>query len=497
MPQKQIRELYFGRSSAESEVSDDPGRFLETFYDRWDVVRKVDDRAFFLIVGPKGSGKTAISEYIRLRTESDKGRPQALSSSLNLDDITPGFTSITAITSKLVSDQSTGVTDSAWRLFISVRLLELMLKDNSSSLSTDPQISALRDRLSDAGLLAKDFPSVLRKVRENSFTLNLAGILTFGRSASETDQIPVSRLGEALQEIVLSAESSSTFTLSIDGLDRIIGDNEAYWATLAALLRVSEAYHQKLRKARARIRLFVMCRSDVFRRITFSDADKIAGDSTLFTDWGAQQTKATDSPLWDYLAAKARITPEQLLAFIPGTIEVGENGPNPRRIDGPEYMLTSTRSTPREMTMLMKRLQEEVPPNGSITSARVRTAVDNFATRDLLTTVAAESTGALGTALGNRLDQILSGLPCASGLLPKDLEDSLKTAEVEAISAQDLASFLFLAGLIGNRNQASGYVQFYHRRDTYKLNRNGPWQLHRALMYAFNIPFNRGAINRG
>ena len=52
-----------------------------------------------------------------------------------------------------------------------------------------------------------------------------------------------------------------------------------------------------------------------------------------------------------------------------------------------------------------------------------------------------------------------------------------------------------MAGLIGNYDRNTGYIQFYHRRDTYKFKRTGPWQLHRGLMYAFNIPYSRGATS--
>ena len=54
-----------------------------------------------------------------------------------------------------------------------------------------------------------------------------------------------------------------------------------------------------------------------------------------------------------------------------------------------------------------------------------------------------------------------------------------------------------MAGLLGNYDPRTGYIQFYHRRDTYKFRRTGPWQLHRALMYAFNVPYTRGEQSSG
>ena len=42
------------------------------------------------------------------------------------------------------------------------------------------------------------------------------------------------------------------------------------------------------------------------------------------------------------------------------------------------------------------------------------------------------------------------------------------------ITGRELGEYLFLQGAIGNFDERSGYVQFYHRRDTYKFKRRGP-----------------------
>ncbi|WP_373308200.1 P-loop ATPase, Sll1717 family [Cellulomonas oligotrophica] len=490
-----FRDLYFGQASAETEVAQDPSRFLKNYYDRWNIANRLGRKDFFLLVGPKGAGKTATSEYIRLHLQQKHGKAHVFAKTLNLDEVSPGVSPLASITQKLVSDQATGITDAAWRLFLSLRFFEMLLSDESSSLANDPQALDLAKRLRNAGLATSDFPSVLRKVRENKISLSLKGLLTGETASKQTEEVPVSALGQSLERLVLNAQSDNHFVLSIDGLDRIIGHNPAYWLTLAALLRVGEDFHHKLISARSSLRFFVMCRSDVFRRISFADSDKIAGDSALFVDWGSQQTEPRDSPLWDYLAAKAEITPDALFEHFPPHVSVGLRSSKPRNIPTIEYILTSTRSTPREMTMLMRRLQEEVPPGGYVTSDRIRSAVDTFASRDLLTTVKAEATGLLKSDIAEHLEELLSSLPSAREVTRDDLGKSVVASGLEVDKTAELAEFLFMAGLIGNYDRNTGYIQFYHRRDTYKFKRTGPWQLHRGLMYAFNIPYSRGAAN--
>lgn len=483
--------LYFGMASAEREAQKDPSRFLRTYYHNHDVQKTYRTKDNFLILGPKGSGKSSVSEYIRLRLIDDHGPHSVFSQTLNLDQVSPGLSPLSTISKKLVSDQAAGMTDSAWRLFIALRFFELIMRDSSASPNREPRMLQIARQLGEAGLIEDDFPSVLRKVRENKFSIALKGFLSGESSTKLTEEVPVTQLGESLLRIVIAAESSNHFLLSIDGLDRIIGDNKAYWLTLAALVRVADEIHGQLYSASADLRLLVMCRTDVFRKINFADADKITGDASLFLDWATHQTKAQDSPLWDYLSKKAEISTEVLFSYFPGYVTVGQRTGNPKRIPVAEYLLQSTRSTPREMTMLMLQLQRQVPHGGYLTGDRVRLGVDNFASRDLLTMVTAEATGILSAELHDKLHEIISRLPRATDLSIKELEGSLTGARLKREVANDLAEFLFLAGLIGNYDSQTGYVQFYHRRDTIKFRPDGPWMLHKGLMYAFNVPYGR------
>ncbi|MFG1818373.1 P-loop ATPase, Sll1717 family [Kribbella sp. NPDC049174] len=489
MKKPTFNDLYFGLASAEAEVARNPERFLRTYYDRWNLAASIQSQEFFLVIGPKGSGKSAVSEYIRLSLRKKHGEHAVFYRTLNLDEVSPGMNPLSSMRTKDVTAQGAALTDSAWRLFLCLQILDLLSQDHGCSLSSDHQVLKLIDDLRRADLLGQDFPSIFKRVRENKTTISLKGIISHERSSRDSDEISAAHLGEALLRLIVNARSSSHFLLSIDGLDRIISENEAYWLTLAALLRVGDELFRRLLPAEIDIRLLVMCRSDVFRRIRFADADKIAADSSIFVDWGAEQTIPADSPLWDYLASKAEISADQLLAFFPENITVGQRSQRPRPIPSAEYLIQSTRSTPREMTGLMRRIQEEVPPRGYVTPERVRNAVDTFATRDLLSIVTAEATGILHEHLQDHLADILPSLPAASNLTESSMVEAVTAVGLNASLTPELTQFMFMAGLLGNYDPRTGYVQFYHRRNTYKFKRQGPWQLHRGLMYAFNIPF--------
>ena len=92
---------------------------------------------------------------------------------------------------------------------------------------------------------------------------------------------------------------------------------------------------------------------------------------------------------------------------------------------------------------------------------------------------------------------VLSALPAHIFDKP-ELERSMNEAGVSGeISVDEFGEYLFLQGAIGNYRQDSGYVQFYHRRNTAGFNRRGPWMLQTGLTYALNVPFSRTRVGQG
>lgn len=328
---KDIRSLYFGEASAEREVSENPERFLRTYLDVWGVEEKLLANDFFLILGPKGSGKTAVGEFSRLTLERRFGVEKVLSVTRNMDELAPNIAPLSALTSKLVGEDTQGVTATAWRLYIGLQLAALAIKDQAGSLASDWQFLSLWRQLNSSGLISAqaevvDFPTVLRRVREGrlSFSAAASGIAgSAGAVVSDTDELSVTHLGEFLMDTILNAHSSTRYLLVIDGLDRVIGENRAYWLSVSGLLMAAADIHMRIRRERSNVTLMVMCRTDVFRRVNFADADKIAGDSSVFVDWANHQTRIVDSYLWDYLARKAEVTVEELLALLPDEVVVG------------------------------------------------------------------------------------------------------------------------------------------------------------------------------
>jgi hypothetical protein len=486
-----LSSFYFGKAAAENEVADDPGRFFRTYYDHWGLLDKFENHDKFLVLGPKGAGKSAASRYLELSWKNKLGEHAVFANFVDFDDLNRTQTPLDSLDKKLVGDIP-ALTDAAWRLFIAVRLLDSLISDSACDLGQDFQLHRLMSDLRSAGLASDDYPQVLRRVRERKGTIGIPKFFGGEAKSTQVDQVSIGQVGDSLMRVVLRASTPNRHLLAIDGLDKAIGDKPAYWQTLAALIRVADDIRRQLKPTQSlSAYVLVMCRSDVFRRVRFAEAAKIAADGGVYMDWDAESQDPYDVKLWEYVCRKAEITRDDLFSCLPTMVSVGDQG----KVKIARYLLQVTRYTPRDITLLMNCLRDRDEHQKRLSSGQVRRAADTFSSRHLLTEIMAEATGLLPEIVLEKFERIMSSLPCRV-FTRKDLIKALVDAGIGSSTIGDLGEYLFLQGAIGNYRVNSGYVQFYHRRDAYKFDKYGPWILHTGLVYAFNIPWNAQGVRR-
>jgi hypothetical protein len=485
-PESGFASLYFGLAAAENEVAKNPERFRRTYFDRWGLADKVANHERFLVLGPKGSGKSAAAKYVGLKWQHELGEEAVFIKDVDFDDLNRTQSPLTGLDRKLVSEDLISMTDAAWKLFLSVRILESLLCDPASSLSRDPHAMKFLTDLRDAGLASDDYPNVLRRVRERKGVIRVPSFFDGGKASVETDTLSPGQVGDAALKLVIEATTPNRHLLAIDGLDKAISGHDAYWQTLAALIRVADTVRRRASQSPgSNVFVMVMCRSDVFRHTHFADAPKIAADGAVHIEWHAEAADARDVLLWEYLARKSETDLDLLMSYLPQSVRVGQHD---GAVETLRFLLDFTRYTPRDISQLFNTIQE-TGAEGSLTGRGVRSAADRFASNHFLSEIIAESVGLLPARVVGSLDGILGALPARTFGLP-DLERSISDEGLaDQISARELGEYLFLQGAVGNYGESSGYIQFYHRRDTYKFKRRGPYLLHNALVYALNIPW--------
>ncbi|WP_041289457.1 P-loop ATPase, Sll1717 family [Kribbella flavida] len=479
-----FKSLYFGEAAAEDEALKRPDLFLKSFVDVRDAVRLVREGDAYLLIGPKGVGKSSYIEYLRL-SQGDQHREF-----VHREDIGELRGALQSDTE--ISKSGSELTEIAWSTWLWCRLFDSLMKDESASTQGDPDIVQLHRDLRSTGLASGDFRSVLKEVRRKQHKFTAPKVYEYSTESSGARQVNLIQLRDLLVQIVCDARTDNLHLVALDGLDSAEIGTDAYWRQLAGLLRSCTAAHRRLREAASPVRICLLCRSDVFLKIPIPDSNKIRQVWGVELDWAYGLDTPEDSSLWDLLERKASATRKTKVdylvdSYFPAYMEVGQRR-NARQIEMHRYLMELTRGTPRDMIMLMKNIQRDLYEQQELDIGRVRAGVNAYCKNYFTGEIANEVVGMIPGQTGQTTVGLLSRLPQRQ-FTREDYSTLIRSASSEAeASIDEQLQQLYLAGAIANIGQ-EGYVRFYHRRSLAELDVRGPFILHNALTLGLNLPW--------
>ncbi|GAA2906706.1 P-loop ATPase, Sll1717 family [Streptomyces mexicanus] len=324
-------ELKFGEAAAEVEAEKDPDLLVDSFVDKWDVENKLARGDAFLLIGPKGSGKSTVVEYLRIKAERANGL-----SFFAICDVGELYQSAERNLANLENSRS----ELAWRVFIWLRLYASIMEDHGSDLANDPDHVKFFNDLKVAGLVSGDLKTVISEVKKRGHKFSLPqGLYSYTIEATGENVVRADRLAEILSKAVLNAQTTSPHYLALDGLDSAFIGSSEYWSLLANLLRACNSIHKDLRKGSSQIRIALLCRSDVFLKIQLPDSNKIRQGWGVELDWTYGVDDFRHSYLWDLIEKKIKASggPEGdiLARYFPAEMVYGQGV----REEMPRYLL--------------------------------------------------------------------------------------------------------------------------------------------------------------
>jgi hypothetical protein len=488
------QELYFGMSDSLNEVNERPDEFLRSYVDLNGTVNTVLSGEKFLVLGPKGTGKTALAWY--LRETEENGTHLALvrdASTLPLSEV-PHLQ-----TGQPLGPERTVV---AWKFIILCNYLELLLRDQGCSIQQNSEAIRVSKLLRDFGFMGDASGRALLIATNTTVTIPIPKLGEIYKRESRRD-LNIYNLIPYLESWVADAASQIRHVLLLDGLDSVFLNDLRYDESLSSLVQAAYSLNQKLRGDKATGNIVLLLRNDVFSRIALSlpDSQKMRDDLSLDLDWRILSGSAgATSPLMQLVNAKAGqahgLESVDVLSYFPADIRLGRG--HHRRIPVMQYLLNMTRHTPRDLLRLLEEIRK-IEASGvyksvgrSILPAVIREGVLQYATKYFVGAIRNEFAGVEGgpesasaaiAALQSLNKQRFNREEFASAL--DSLEDDRQ------YSPSRLLTFLFYAGAIGNyvMRRDETYMQFYHRRDEAEIYLKGQFLLHDALIHAWGMPF--------
>lgn len=139
------RDLYFGMSDARNEIIEDEASFIKSYVDLNDASRTLIDGRKFLVLGPKGTGKSALAWY--LRAIEREGSHLVLVR----DATTLPLAEVPRVqTGQVPGPERTVV---AWKFILLCNYMELLLRDRDGTIQFEKEVQRVAKLLRDYGFM--------------------------------------------------------------------------------------------------------------------------------------------------------------------------------------------------------------------------------------------------------------------------------------------------------------------------------------------------------
>lgn len=489
------RDLYFGLSDSRNEANEDRDAFVRSYVDLNQSTKAVISGSKFLVLGPKGTGKSALAWY--LQAAESQGDHLALvrdASSLPLAEVPRLQTGQTAGPERTVV---------AWKFILLCNYLELLLRDQGCSIQSDREVVRVSKLLRDFGFMGDASGRALLRAASSVIEIPIPKLGSIYRRESKP-QLNIYNLIPYMEGWVADAASKTRHVLLLDGLDSIFLNDTKYDESLASLVQAAYAINQKLRERQATGSVVLLLRNDVFTRIALSlpDSQKMRDDLSFDLDWRVLSGQAgIRAPLMDLVNRKAGkavgLETVDVLGYFPAMIVVGARDRGTREFDTFKYLLNMTRHTPRDLLRLFEEIRKVEAAQGALENQNklsqdvIREGVLQYSTKYFVGAISNEFAGYSGgpeaasaalRALKSINKQEFDRADFARALAELD-NDNLPDAD-------DLLKLLFFAGAIGNKvggQRDKTYMQFYHRREESEIYLRGLFVLHNALIHAWGL----------
>jgi hypothetical protein len=363
-----LRDLDFGMLDAGDEASvPDSRSLLEGYYDHKSLARRIAAGSAWLVIGPKGSGKSACFEHLRL----------------DWNDSPVHFFSLWQLGGWPVGDVTKiqmGISDGdasaqgAWEFLLLLRLFDSLTSDQGATIPGE--VLRLRKELEKLGLLGNhDLRTRFVDWSTSTVRFSILGIGAEGASTSSPTTLY--HLTTHLRNACSRVKTNSKHRIALDGLDQFFAESDADWRSLAGLVHAVQAINIFFRSQRINAGAVLAIRSEIFASLPSTDSAKLL-DHSVRLDWTDEGFDSRNL-LWDMVNRKAVVSVREGFGAHPfkdlRTAYLHERMQFGMYLEMPQYLLSHTRLLPRDLVAMLRQLQEVHPGSGAVTSEQARETV--------------------------------------------------------------------------------------------------------------------------
>lgn len=341
--------LEFGRARAEYEGAKYPELLEKGYLDNRGAYATLEKGDKFLVLGFKGSGKSAIGEKLRIDAEAKKHKAVSI---IHLEDFP--FKSFSKIFSGASESESKYPTSWSWIILLSI--IDKLRFDPKARVFANESYNNSIDELSALGLLPMtDLKKVVIQSSKNSFKVQIPKILEYAKetvSGQTGADMHFLAVVDYLKELVSNYSTEGGLILVIDGLDDILTKREVQYQALAALIFEVDRLNIFFLQRKKSIHIVLLCRTELYERLPGPNKNKLRQDSAFELNWYHDVNSPNDSNLVELINLRASLSAGEKVDVFDKWF--------PKYLDDKpirQYLLEHTRHTPRDFVSLMNALK--------------------------------------------------------------------------------------------------------------------------------------------
>ena len=474
-----FRNINLGKADAQEEGAEYPNLLRKGYYDNDNIVSQVYETTKFLFLGYKGSGKSALSEHLKLSASEGVNVLQQ-----SLKDF-PYKTFAKIVSGDSEQEYKLKI---AWRWLLLVHVLSNLIADQDAIPSSESEIRNLADFMTQAGIFPLvSISALVTKSTTRTFQGSLKTFSFAQTTKSENAQISFEWMIDYIKNLISGYKEMHDQVIVVDGLDDILTSREIQYLSIAALINEVKDLNLFFKRGQLPFKIIVLCRTDIFERLPDANKNKIKRDCSYSFCWYKEgQDKQNDCGLIDILNLRGRLVYPEIGDVIQTLFPTQYKGTNIY-----EALLEMTRHTPRDFMQLMLSIQT-VCTSPNVTAYNIEEGIKEYSIEYFLPEIKDEMAGYIQYKYIDSIVNILSSFR-EREFSYKQFLDSFNSLKLETLSPDSILNVLYDCSAIGHAypygNGDQTRITFKYRNRNSSFNKSNRIILHKGLWKALNVNY--------
>lgn len=457
-----FREIEFGMTDAQSEGKRFPNLLTSGYLEIMNLIDEALLPGRYVFLGYKGSGKSALSAHLKLTYKQTDG--------YFINEIM-----MKAFPYKLFSKVVKGDAEQeakyplAWRWILLLYILHSFDEDKAITGCDPTEWQNTINILQQYKLFPiNSISELVNKTSKRTFKINLK-IFEYSTEVENinTSENDISLLVGHLENLLKSIRTDNQHYLIIDGLDDYLSTRDSQNYAIISLINESKDLNDWLIEHGINFKIIVLCRKDIFDRLSDPNKNKIRQDYSFFINW-FDESETDDykkSNLIELANLRGRLTYPEIEDVFSELFPAYYEGKSIY-----QALLEYTRHTPRDFLCLLKYIKKACTGK-MVTDRDISRGIKSYSSEYFIGEIRDELAGYIKSA--EELNNIFS-------LLSDFRKREFKLSELEEFASQKdsfknldlvrILSVLFDCSAIGHIKENLHYIKYRNPNMTFSVN---------------------------